>query len=178
MTSETSKYRHLTEKYCQGCGVDIGSGGDPVVPHAISVDLPDSQFKTYNGNTETLHPIHIRGDAFALPFMDGTLDFCYSSHLLEDFLDWRPALSEWIRILKPGGRLVVLIPDKERWAKAVANGQPPNDAHCHEGRVGELTQAVSELGRQVDDRTMRVVEDRLTDLDDADYSILFVAIKE
>jgi SAM-dependent methyltransferase len=170
--SETAKYRHLTARYCHGNGVDIGSGGDPVVPWAISFDLPREEFATYNAGNIPEHCIHFHGDATQLPFRRNTLDFVYSSHLLEDFADWTPVLTEWVRVLKPGGRLVILIPDKARWNVAVSNGQPPNCAHQHEGFVGELTQHAEKLG------TLNVVEDRLTDLFPADYSILFVAIKK
>lgn len=96
--SETSKFRHMTAQYCSGNGVDIGSGGDPVVPHAISVDLPDPYTRVGDS------PIQWRGDGTALPFMGGSLDFVYASHLLEDFADWIHPLTEWTRVLKSGGQ--------------------------------------------------------------------------
>jgi len=40
-------------------------------------------------------------------FRDGVLDFVYSSHLLEDLVDTEAVLREWIRILRPGGRLIL-----------------------------------------------------------------------
>ena len=164
--SETAKYRHLTVPYCVGNGVDLGSQGNPVVPWAISVDLPESEFSTYNAGNHPEHSVHWRGDALKLPFKDGTLDFVYSSHLLEDFADWTPALTEWIRVLKKGGKLIILMPDRERWAEALRRGQPPNCAHRKEGEVGALTAATR--------RAVRVIEDRLTNLTPEDYSILFV----
>lgn len=161
--SETSRHRNLTERYCQGNGIDLGSGGDPVVPHAINVDLPDPYTRV--GPV----PIHWRGSAIELPFKDGTLDFVYSSHLLEDFGNWWPALREWSRVLKPGGHLVILVPDAGRWRAALDRGQPPNLAHQHEASVGELSTYMPPLG-------LEVVEDRFTHPDDPrEYSILFVA---
>lgn len=168
--SETDKYRHLTAPYCEGCGMDVASQGDPVVPHAWQLDLPAQEYAWYNSNTQPRGPIQLRGFGDKLPVESGSLDFLYSSHLLEDFADWTPILAEWVRVLKPGGRLIVLIPQKELWNQAVANGQCPNCEHRHEGQVGELSTYAPALG-------LRVLEDRLTNLWPGDYSILFVAEK-
>jgi SAM-dependent methyltransferase len=48
-----------------------------------------------------------------LPFADATFDEIYSSHVLEH-LPWyrtEAILREWVRILKPGGRLNIWVPD-------------------------------------------------------------------
>jgi SAM-dependent methyltransferase len=165
--SETHRHRHLTAPYCTGNGVDIGSGGDPVVPHAIQVELASP----YGCVFGSLEQVEWRGDALTLPFKDGTLDFAYSSHLLEDFEDWTPPLREWSRVLKPGGHLVILLPDKSRWQAALDRGQPPNLAHKHEGTVGELSGYAGPLG-------LVPIVDGLTSPDDVtDYTILFVAKK-
>lgn len=174
MSSETEKYRSLTIPFCQGNGIDIGSGGDPVVPWAIQVELSDKTYARYNSNQSPRGPLQYRDDnAFVnLPFKDGTLDFVYSSHLLEDFFEWSPLLIEWKRVLKPGGFLVILIPDRTLWQEALRRGQPPNDAHRHEGSVNELRQFF-----EWTIKGMNVIRDSLTDLFPGDYSILFVGQK-
>lgn len=168
--SETAKYRALTTPHCSGVGCDIGSGGDPVVPWAIQFDLPPDVYGAYNGGTVPRGPIQLHGYADRLPFADGSLDFVYSSHLLEDFAEWLPILNEWVRVLKPFGKLIILLPDKERFAQAVGRGQPPNASHHHEGKAGELSTYADELG-------LDVIVDRLTNLYPEDYSILFIAVK-
>lgn len=168
--SETSKYRHMTGPYCQGCGIDIASQGDPVVPWAWQLDLPEKEFAYYNSNHAPRGPIQLRGDALKLPVDSNSLDFCYSSHLLEDYLDWMPVLQEWVRVIKPKGFLVILVPDKERWNEAIRKGQPPNCAHKHESFAGELSGYASALG-------LEVVIDALTNQFEGDYSILFVGRK-
>lgn len=168
--SETSRYRLLTARYCRGCGVDIASQGDPVVPWAMNFELPEAEFAYYNSGHKPRGPIQLSGSAEKLPFNNDSMGFVYSSHLLEDFLDWEPILREWVRVLAPGGYLIILIPDKDLWALALSKGQPPNCAHRHEGRPGELTRYASALG-------LEVVEDRLTACFPGDYTILFVARK-
>lgn len=172
MTSETSKYRHLTTQFCVGQGVDIGSGGDPVVPNAIQVDLPPDEFARYNDG-QPYPSIHLTCPAWRLPFLASSLDFVYSSHLLEDFEDWVPLLKEWDRVLKVGGHLVILVPDYTLWREAIRLGQPPNCAHAHEADVGQLSRL---MGSRYD-----VIRDSLTNCSPGphgiDYSILFVGKK-
>ncbi len=174
--SETEKYRELTAKYCYrsdglpGCGVDIASQGAPVVTWAMGFDLPPKEFSDYCGGHPAKGEIQLRGFAEALPFDDGSLDFVYSSHLLEDYFDWTPILREWVRVLKPGGKLIVLIPDVSLWAAAIRRGQTPNCSHRHEGTVGELSFYAEKL-------KLRVIEDRLTAIVPEDYTILFAAEK-
>lgn len=168
--SETSKYRRLTTPYCNGNGVDIGSQNDPVVPWAVSLDLPLDKYSKYSSGQAQNNAIQWRGDCRDLPFKDGVCDFVYSSHLLEDFLEWAPILGEWARVLKKGGHLIILVPDKFRWNAAISRGQPPNNSHTHESYAGELSRYVVHLG-------IEVICDKLTDLTPEDYTIMFVGRK-
>lgn len=126
--SETSKCRASLAPFCVGNGVDVGYGGDPIVPHAISMDLP-SPYAAY-----ARHPQHLHGDARQLRwFADGSLDFVYSSHVLEDFDDTAAVLDEWLRVLVPGGHLVLFLPDEPTYrAHCQRRGQPPNPHHIHD----------------------------------------------
>lgn len=143
---ETAKHRHLVRDYCQGNGVDLGSSGVPVVPWAIQLDLPPAEYAAYNP-TRGDAPIHWRGSALDLPFKDETLDFVHASHLLEDFPDWKPALAEWDRVLKPGGVLIIAVPDHKRFRERVRKAKEEhgidldNLSHKSEDqvRVGALT---------------------------------------
>lgn len=167
--SETARYRSLTVPLCVGNGCDVGSGGDPVVPWAIQIELPEKEYAFYHSGDKRLQPTHaFRGRADELPFMNSVLDFVYSSHLLEDFLDWRPCLREWTRVLKKGGSLIILMPDKVLWEAELKRGRTPNCLHRREGAVGELSAYAKEMG-------WRVIQDKLTALIPDDYSILFVA---
>ena len=49
-----------------------------------------------------------------LPLEDSSVDFVISSHVIEHFPDPIKALSEWYRVVKPGGYLYIIAPHKER----------------------------------------------------------------
>ena len=57
----------------------------------------------------------LRGDALALPFEDGSVDGVISAFVIRNITDRRGAMAEWFRVLRPGGRCVVLelaVPEK------------------------------------------------------------------
>jgi SAM-dependent methyltransferase len=125
--SETSKCRPRLAAYCTGYGLDLGFGGDPIVPHAIGMDMP----QPYSDVGKL--PVQLGGDASRLVwFADGTLDFVFSSHLLEDFRDVGAVLREWLRVLRVGGRLIIFCPDEQVYRRhCAANGLPPNQHHVY-----------------------------------------------
>lgn len=50
-----------------------------------------------------------QADATALPYPDNTFDLVMTAHMLEHLADPAAALTEMVRVLKPGGRLVVCV---------------------------------------------------------------------
>ncbi|NBP01038.1 MAG: methyltransferase domain-containing protein [Proteobacteria bacterium] len=124
--SETSKARHRLAKHCQGNGLDIGYGGDPIVPWAITVD------KFVHDSITYYNPLHLHSDCKNLPFKDYSLDFIYSSHLLEDFC-WEEIfiiLEEWLRVIKLMGRIILYQPDQYLYQKhCISKGIVPNANH-------------------------------------------------
>lgn len=60
-------------------------------------------------------------EAYPLPHADNSVDEIRASHILEHFCyaDTQAVLNEWCRVLKPGGRIRVAVPDAEKVARAV-----------------------------------------------------------
>lgn len=137
--SETSKHRAVLQDFCRGAGIDIGFGGDAITEAAVRVDLPQPYTRV------GVAPVQLGGDCRDLYwFNDGVLDFVYSSHVLEDFPESETAsiLREWVRVLRPGGTLVLLLPDQQRYlAFCRKTGQI-----SPEGVVGNPHHAIAHFG--------------------------------
>ncbi len=62
----------------------------------------------------------VQGDALQLPFPDDSLDRIVCSEVLEHIWDDEQAISELVRVLKPGGRMAVTVPtrfpERVNWA--------------------------------------------------------------
>jgi len=127
-TSETSRGRHRLIKYCEGMGLDLGYGGDPIVPSAITLD------GDWCGKGSPLlphAPQNLVGDARNLYwFKDNVFDYVYSSHLLEDFsyAEQIKVLEEWLRVIKVGGYLVLYLPDEQIYRKRCQKMSRPRNA--------------------------------------------------
>ena len=125
--SETSRYRHALAPFCEGNGVDIGFGGDPITSTALRMDLPNPYTRVGRDR------VQLAGDCRNLHwFADGALDYIYSSHVLEDFpeRETMSILREWTRVVRLGGRLVLLLPDQQRYlAYCRKKGLSPNEHH-------------------------------------------------
>ena len=97
-------------RYFRGTGVDIGGKPDPL---ALYVELFPLMTSVRTWDLED-------GDAQYLDGIpDGALDFVHSSHCLEHLVDPRTGLHNWFRVLKPGGHLVVTVPDEDLYEQGV-----------------------------------------------------------
>jgi len=57
----------------------------------------------------------MQGDAETLPFDDATFDIVYSNGVLHHTMDTAKAIDEVFRLLKPGGRAVIMLYCKSSW---------------------------------------------------------------
>lgn len=174
MSTEHDKWRGLVAPYLVGNGIELATGGDPIVPSSIQFELSAPSYAYYNSNQPLRGVVHWRDDnaIFNLPFRNGVLDYVASSHLLEDFMPdvQFTLLMEWGRVLKRGGKLVICVPDNERWDRAIAAGQPPNCSHRHCFGVGEISKLAPKLG-------LRMICDKFTESPPGDYNILAIGEK-
>ena len=129
---ETSKVRNEVLQYFHGNnGIDIGCSRDPLTHYCVAFDKMDYPEVT------------VRGEADKLPFENETFDWVFSSHCLEDFEDTNAVLTEWLRVLKPGGVIGLYVPNQDLYKGG-------NDDHKHPGfRVEELTGMLTGLGCEI-----------------------------
>lgn len=122
--NETAKIRWRVLSYLRGAGLDIGCGPWKISPHAVGID---GNF--YPGAPEGSKP-NLRMDCSKLPiFADECFDFVFSSHLLEHIHDTEATLREWLRVLNPGGHLVLYLPHKNFYPNIGQPGANPDHKH-------------------------------------------------
>lgn len=91
-------------------GLDVGCGDRRAHPSLKGVDHHNGDWHDIDGNPR--HAIaDVVADARNLPFADGSVDFLVSTHVLEHFADPKEVLAEWLRVLRVGGRLALIVPD-------------------------------------------------------------------
>lgn len=117
-------------RYCRGRGIDIGCGDNKILPEAIGVDKTDAANE-------------VTADARQLPFEDESMDYVFSSHCLEDFEDTSGVLSEWMRVLRLGGNLVLYLPHKNFYPRVGTPGA--NLDHKHDLDPNFVLAALSEM---------------------------------
>ncbi len=89
-------------------GTEIGAGASPVPgldPAPIYVDC----FKSFGAEPNRAD---FYGHATALPFHDHALDYVIASHVLEHVANPVAALVECHRVVRPGGLLYLVVPDR------------------------------------------------------------------
>ncbi len=79
-------------------------------PEYFFGDIFKTMFKTYVTADLYLKNVDRREDLTKLSFSDSTFHFIYASHVLEHIKDDISALSEIIRVLKPGGIAIIPVP--------------------------------------------------------------------
>lgn len=125
--NESSKVRHMIVPYTRGRGLDLGCGPWKAWPHFIGVD----NFDEYQGVIDPETGQHWRPDVVAdctdlAVFADRSVDFVYSSHLLEHLKDPAAALREWWRVIKVDGYLVLYLPHRDLYPRMGQPGANPD----------------------------------------------------
>jgi SAM-dependent methyltransferase len=101
---------NFSNRYFVGRGIDIGGKPDPLALYAGMFSRMTS-VKTWDWEDGDAQ--HLAGVA------DDSLDFVHSSHCLEHLVDPREGLRHWFRVVKPGGFLVVTVPDEDLYEQGM-----------------------------------------------------------
>ena len=108
-------------RYFAGNGIDVGCGNDslrqwqPLFP--LMGDVRD--WDLADGNAQRLPGIS-----------EAAFDWLHSSHCLEHVADPCAALERWCNVVRPGGHLIVLVPDEDLYEQGVWPS-PYNRGHRH-----------------------------------------------
>ena len=141
---------NFVNRFFRGDGIDIGGAPDPLALYVELFPLMRGvkvwDLKDGDGQTMTGVP-------------DEKFDFVHSSHCLEHLHDPEAGLRNWFRILKPGGHLIVTVPDEDLYEQ----GQFPSTynadhkwtftifkSNSWSEKSRNLTELVSGLGDEAD----------------------------
>jgi SAM-dependent methyltransferase len=93
-----------------GKGIDVGAGKD----HAPWWDLAE-----FRGRGLDVWPWDmVDGDAHHLEGVENrTMDFLFASHILEHLEDPVLALRNWVRVVRPGGVLLIAVPHRDLYER-------------------------------------------------------------
>ncbi len=137
--AESKKIVWEVAPYLKGRGVDLGAGDFKVLPHVISVD---NQHHAQFGfsikpdvKVDTCEDMSI--------FSSQSMDFVYSSHLLEHIQNYEKALTEWWRLVKVGGYLILYLPHADFYPKKGTYGANPD--HKHDFLPEDIIKAMSNV---------------------------------
>ena len=101
---------NFTSRYFVGRGLDIGGKPDPLTLY--------NQLFCQMGEVRTWD--REDGDAqFLASVKDCEFGFVHSSHCLEHLVDPLEGLRNWLRTVRPGGYLIVTVPDEDLYEQGV-----------------------------------------------------------
>jgi len=136
------------EKKTKGIKLNLGCG-----------DFRIEEEGFVNIDARELPTVDVVADITELPYDDNSIEFIYAGHILEHCEDWRKALTEWKRVLKPEGEIIITIPDivkaislyslgmaSEDLLKAIVRGGEDVTYHKDVWWGGRLATAMIEIG--------------------------------
>jgi hypothetical protein len=120
------------ERYMTGTGLDIGYSGGvqgvvPILPGAVGVGL---DYPGYDGKT--------------LPFRDNSQDYIFACHVLEHMPDYRHTISNWHRVIRSGGHIVIIVPHQFLYEKRTCLPSAWNQDHKRFYTPGSLLKEIEE----------------------------------
>lgn len=120
--------------------LELGCGSTKTVPDAVGVDIV-KQGENIPQLEET-SVADIVGDVQGtLPVESEMYGTVIARHILEHCVDTIATLKEWMRPLKPGGRLIIAVPDE-----TIKRTIPMNPEHVHAFNIDSLTKIVELVG--------------------------------
>lgn len=135
--NESGKIRWELVEYTNGRGLDLGCGQFKAFPHFIGVD---------NGHHWGMKGVDVHVDTCENLdlFASQSMDFVFSSHLLEHITNYKAALKEWLRVIKTDGYLILYVPDEDEYPKVGEKGANPD--HKWNVNYDKVIEAMKSVG--------------------------------
>ena len=124
--NEAAKIKYEIVQYTRGRGLDVGCGSFKAFDHFIGVD---NGHHAREFGWDIKPDVHVADATDLSVFSSQSMDFIFSSHLLEHIEDTEKTLREWWRVIKPGGYLVLYLPDKTLYPNIGTDGANPDHKH-------------------------------------------------
>ncbi len=101
---------NFMNRYFVGNGIDIGGAPDPLgLYRELFPKMEDVRvWDLADGDAQIMEGV-----------ADESFDFVHSSHCLEHLHDPAEGLGNWFRIIKPGGHLIVTVPDEDLYEQGI-----------------------------------------------------------
>ena len=128
--------------------LELGCGFTKTHPRAVGVDMiaGGEAIDTLEGKVSVAD---VTADVSKeLPFGDNSQDVVISRHVLEHCVDTIETLKNWIRVVKPGGKLIIAVPNHN-----IVNTIPLNPEHVH-AFTPESLRNITELFGLVQEETV------------------------
>lgn len=146
-----------------GLVLDIGSGGGTLLCELAragalpaGLDIPILNLKKIRDRFQENNqgkPLLVSGDACRLPFLDNSIDALVFSEILEHLNEPEKAIKEASRVLKPGGRMIISVPYRERIIHHLCihcNKPTPANAHLHSFDKTSFHKMLSDLPLKIE----------------------------
>jgi ADP-heptose:LPS heptosyltransferase/predicted SAM-dependent methyltransferase len=145
--NEAAKIKYEIVPYTRGRGLDLGCNMFKAFPHFIGIDDIDINSESLSvGNKYAVRLSQdVRTDATDLSlFSSKSMDFVFSSHLLEHIKEPEKALAEWWRVIRTGGYLVLYLPHADLYPR---RGEPgANPLHHHDFVPQDIVKMMTAVG--------------------------------
>ncbi len=101
--------KESARKWCKGIGVEIGAFDNPMPGvNPIYID----KAREFAG--KPVPHLDYIGSAYSLPVFSNSIDYIIASHVIEHCANPVKALIELYRVIKPGGFIYIVLPDKTK----------------------------------------------------------------
>lgn len=123
-SNTTTAHKHseskLAHQYLDGLnGVEIGGSNQNSfgLEHTggyANIDFTADQGKNWQSKDFQIKPVNLVSFGDDLPLKNNSVDYVISSHVIEHFFDPIKAIKEWLRVVKPGGYVFMIVPHRDR----------------------------------------------------------------